>query len=56
VLAFTLLFVYLLDRRYRLEALEESVEAQALERAIEERVRGAGMTAPPGQLEVGARR
>jgi heme exporter protein C len=56
VLAFTLLFVYLLDRRYRLEALEENIEARELERAIEERLRGAGMTAPPEQIEVGAGR
>jgi heme exporter protein C len=56
VLAFTLLFVYLLDRRYRLEALEENIEARELERAIEERLHGAGMTAPPEQIEVGAGR
>ena len=40
VLAFTLLFVYLLDRRYRLECLEEELEERELEAAIEERVRG----------------
>jgi len=56
VLAFTLLFVYLLDRRYRLEALEENIEARELERAIEERLHGAGMTARPEQIEVGAGR
>jgi heme exporter protein C len=56
VLAFTLLFVYLLDRRYRLEALEEDLEARELAYAIEERARGAGMTAPPEPVEVGAPR
>ena len=38
VLAFTLLYVYLLDRRYRLEALEEGREERELEQAIAERV------------------
>ena len=56
VLAFTILFVYLLDRRYRLEALDEGLEARELARAIEERVQGAGLTAPPEQVEVGAGR
>lgn len=56
VLAFTILFVFLLDRRYRLEALEENVEARELARAIEERVQGAGLTAPPEQVEIGAPR
>ena len=55
VVAFTILFVYLLDRRYRLEALEEDLEVRELSRAIEERVQGAGLTAPPEQVEVGAR-
>jgi heme exporter protein C len=40
VLAFTLLYVYLLDRRYRLECLQEGLEDRELQRAIEERVRG----------------
>jgi heme exporter protein C len=44
VLAFTLLYVFLLDLRYRLETLEEDREARELEAAIAERVRG---TAPP---------
>ncbi len=56
VLAFTILFVYLLDRRYRLEALEENAEAKELERAIQERVQGAGMAGPRDELEVGAPR
>jgi heme exporter protein C len=56
VVAFTILFVYLLDRRYRLEALEEDLEVQELSRAIEERVQGAGLTAPPEHVRVGARR
>ena len=38
VLAFTLLFVYLLDRRYRLLALEEDREDLEVQRAIAERV------------------
>jgi len=40
VLAFTLLYIYLLDLRYRLEALEEDREARELEAAIAARVRG----------------
>ncbi len=42
VLAFTLVYVYLLDRRYRLESLEEDLEQRELEQAIAERVAGAG--------------
>jgi len=56
VLAFTLLFVFLLDKRYRLETLEEDLEAKELAQAIEERVRGAGTTAAPEHAEVGAGR
>ena len=56
VLAFTLLYVFLLDKRYRLETLEEDLDAKELAQAIEERVRGAGTTAPPEQVEVGAGR
>ena len=41
VLAFTLLYVYLLDARYRLETLEEGRDARELEAAIADRVRGA---------------
>jgi heme exporter protein C len=41
VFAFTLTYVYLLDKRYRLECLEEELEERELEAAIEERVRGA---------------
>ena len=41
VLSFTLVFVYLLDKRYRLECLEEELEERELQQAIEERVRGA---------------
>lgn len=52
VLAFTLLFVYLLDKRYRLECLEDDLEERELERLIEERVGGAG---PVEKAEVGAR-
>ena len=53
VLAFTLLYVYLLDRRYQLECLEEDVEERELQRLIEERVGGA---APTDKIEVGAGR
>jgi heme exporter protein C len=38
VLAFTLVYVYLLDRRYRLEALDESRDERELEQAIAERI------------------
>jgi hypothetical protein len=38
VLAFTILFVYLLDRRYRLLALDEDREDREVEQAIRERV------------------
>jgi hypothetical protein len=41
VLAFTLLYVYLLDRRYTLEALEEGREERELEQAIAERTSAA---------------
>jgi len=51
VFAFTLLYVYLLDRRYRLECLEEDLEERELERAIQERVAGG---APSTRAGVGA--
>lgn len=51
VFTFTLLYVYLLDKRYRLEALEEDREERELQHLIEERVRGAG---PTDKVEVGA--
>ncbi len=51
VFAFTLLFAYLLDKRYRLEALEEDLEEREVARAIEERIAGA---APREKVEVGA--
>ncbi|HEX9466940.1 MAG TPA: cytochrome c biogenesis protein CcsA [Acidimicrobiia bacterium] len=41
VLAFTVLYVYLLDRRYRLLALDEEREEREVQYAIAERVRGA---------------
>jgi heme exporter protein C len=53
VLAFTLLYVYLLDKRYRLEALEEDAEEKELRRAIAERVQGA---VPAEKVSVGAGR
>ena len=53
VLAFTALYVYLLDRRYRLEWLDENREERELQRAIEERLHGAG---PSDRVEVGAGR
>jgi heme exporter protein C len=40
VLAFSLLFVYLLDRRFRLAALEEDLEERELARAIAQRIGG----------------
>jgi len=45
VLAFTLLYVYLLDLRYRLEVIEEDREERELEAAIADRVQG-GMASP----------
>jgi heme exporter protein C len=50
VLAFTLLYVFLLDRRFRLESLEEGREERELQRLLEERVRGAA----PTKVKVGA--
>jgi heme exporter protein C len=38
VIAFTVTYVYLLDRRYRLAALEEDLEERELEAAIAERI------------------
>jgi heme exporter protein C len=52
VFAFTLLYVYLLDKRYRLEALDESREERELERAIAARVAPSAPPAP--RVEVGA--
>jgi len=59
VFAFTLLFVYLLDRRYRLLALEEQSEEREVEQAIAERIGTPGQPskppAPPTPpVEVGA--
>jgi heme exporter protein C len=48
VIAFSLLYVYLLDRRYRLAALEEGREEREIARAIEQR------TKPRSAVEVGA--
>jgi heme exporter protein C len=48
VLAFTLLYVYLLDLRYRLETLEEDLEERELEAAIADRVRGSAPREPVG--------
>jgi heme exporter protein C len=53
VFAFTLLFVYLLDKRYHLASLEENIEEREVERAIAERVAAA---APRRPVEVGAAR
>ena len=53
VLAFTLVYVALLDRRYRLAALEEDLDARELQQAIAERVAGAGTPAPRDREEVG---
>ncbi len=38
VVAFTLLYVFLLDRRYRLAALEDDLDDRELDRAIAARV------------------
>jgi len=46
VFAFTLLFIWLLGQRYRLEALEETREDRELEQAIAERVRGRAAPLP----------
>ena len=58
VVAFTLLYVYLLDRRYRLLSLDEDREAREVEAAIAERVGAAPPPAPPtpptAPVEVGA--
>ena len=56
VLAFTLVYVYLLDKRYRLEALEEDRDARELAQAIDERVQGAGTVAPSERAGVGVGR
>ena len=37
VVAFTLLYLYLLERRYRLAVMEEAIEGRALDAAIAER-------------------
>jgi len=52
VLAFTLLYVYLLDLRYRLEVLDEDRDERELETAIADRVRGAGVPTAPGAVGV----
>jgi heme exporter protein C len=54
VFAFTLLYVYLLDRRYRLLALDETREEREVQRAIAERV-SAKAPPPASEVEVGAR-
>src|SRR5690242_11380041 len=46
VLAFTILYVYLLDKRYRLAVLEEGQEERELESAIAERVADAAPAEP----------
>jgi heme exporter protein C len=53
VLTFTLLYVVLLDRRYRLAALDEDRERRELERAIADRLAEAG---PRATVEAGAGR
>ena len=57
VFAFTLLYLYLLDRRYRLLALDESREEREVELAIAERVAPQAPPTPPvPPIEVGAPR
>ena len=54
VIAFTILYVYLLDRRYRLAALEDELDAREVTAAIEARIataRDGGPSADP--VEVG---
>ncbi|MGH7357399.1 MAG: cytochrome c biogenesis protein CcsA [Candidatus Rokuibacteriota bacterium] len=51
VVAFTVLYTYLLSRRYELAALEEQLDERELERAIAERT-----GEPPAPVEVGAGR
>jgi heme exporter protein C len=46
VFAFTLLYVYLLDRRYRLLALDEEREEREVQRAIAERIGAHAAVAP----------
>jgi heme exporter protein C len=53
VLTFTLLYVVLLDRRYRLAALDEDRERRELERAIADRLAEAG---PRATVDAGAGR
>jgi heme exporter protein C len=55
VFAFTLLYVYLLDRRYRLLALDETREEREVQRAIAERV-SAPAQPPATGVEVGVPR
>jgi heme exporter protein C len=54
VFAFTLLFAYLLDKRYRLEALQEGLEEREVAQAIRERVSGARPSEQPERVEAGA--
>jgi heme exporter protein C len=55
VIAFTIVYVYLLDRRYRLAALEEDLEEREVAAAIEERIGSArdGGGGSPDPVEVG---
>ena len=46
VLAFTIVYLYLLDRRYRLLALDEDREDRELQAAIAERVGSAATRTP----------
>jgi hypothetical protein len=54
VIAFTILYVYLLDRRYRLAALEDEMEEREVAAAIAARVGGTPGRGPaPDPVEVG---
>jgi heme exporter protein C len=53
VIAFTILYVYLLDRRYRLAGLEDEMEAREVAAAIAERVGAPGDGSAPDPVEVG---
>jgi heme exporter protein C len=48
VVAFTLVYVYLLDRRYRLAVLEDGLEERELDAAIAQRIADAPRTHPVG--------
>ncbi len=54
VFAFTLVYAYLLDRRYRLLALDEGREEREVQAAIRERTASASGTGAPADVPMGA--